>query len=151
MEASNITMFKDLDVSNNDCVLKVRILRPWRLKDNNKPGEDWSIEMILQDEIGERMQAYVRKACIPKHDVWLSENQSLIVRKPSLGANLSTYRYVDSPHKLCFTSETRLCISDEFKGHLYGLSFATIDDIKSKSIPHNGTIGYLDYLLPIHF
>ncbi|XP_076923448.1 uncharacterized protein LOC143585573 [Bidens hawaiensis] len=71
MEASNITMFKDLDVSNNDCVLKGRILRLWRLKDNNKIGEDWSIEMILQDEMGDMMQAYVRKACIPKHDVWL--------------------------------------------------------------------------------
>ncbi|XP_076944506.1 uncharacterized protein LOC143615209 [Bidens hawaiensis] len=143
MEASNITMFKDLDVSNNDCVLKVRILRLWRLKDNNKTGEDWSIEMILQDEMGDKMQAYVRKACIPKHDVWLGENQSLIVRKPSLGANLSIYRYVDSPHKLCFTSATRLCITDEFKGHLYGLSFATFDDIKAKNIPQNGTIGLL--------
>ncbi|XP_076920800.1 uncharacterized protein LOC143582026 [Bidens hawaiensis] len=48
---SSITMLKDLDVSNNDCVLKVRILRLWRLKDNNKTGEDWSIEMILQDEM----------------------------------------------------------------------------------------------------
>ncbi|XP_076959286.1 replication protein A 70 kDa DNA-binding subunit B-like [Bidens hawaiensis] len=75
MEASNITMFNGLDVSNNDCVLKVRILRLWRLKDNNKPGEYRSIEMILQDEMGHRMQAYVRKACIPKHDVWLAENR----------------------------------------------------------------------------
>ncbi|XP_076937304.1 uncharacterized protein LOC143604829 [Bidens hawaiensis] len=50
MEPSNITMFNNLDVTNNNCVLKVRILRLWRLKDNNKPGEDWSIEMILKDE-----------------------------------------------------------------------------------------------------
>ncbi|XP_076928928.1 uncharacterized protein LOC143593069 [Bidens hawaiensis] len=140
MEASKITMFKDLDVSNTDCVLKVCILRLWCLKENNKTGEDWSIEMILQDEMGDRMQAYVRKACIPKHNVWLGKNQSLIVRKPSLGANLSTYRYVDSPHKLCFTSETCLCITDEFKGQLYGLSLATFDDIKAKNIPQNGTI-----------
>ncbi|XP_076902249.1 uncharacterized protein LOC143556924 [Bidens hawaiensis] len=97
MEASNITMFNGLDVSNNDCVLKVRLLTLWHLKDNNKTGEDWSIEMILQDEMGHRMQAYIRKTCIPKHDVWLAENRSLIVRKPSLGANLSTYRYVNSP------------------------------------------------------
>ncbi|XP_076887172.1 uncharacterized protein LOC143537249 [Bidens hawaiensis] len=122
MEASNIT-------------------RLWRLKDNNKPREDWSIEMILEDEM-----TYVRKACIPKHDVWLAENRSLIVRKPSLGANLSTYRYVDSPHKLCFTSETRLSICDEFKGHLYGLSFATFDDIKAKNIPHNGTIDVIGHV-----
>ncbi|XP_076926797.1 uncharacterized protein LOC143590093 [Bidens hawaiensis] len=129
MEASNITMFKDLDVSNNDCVLKVCMLRLWRLKENNKPGEDWSIEMILQDEMGERMQAY-----------------SLIVRKPSFGANLSTYRYVDSPHKLCFTSETRLCISDEFKGHLYGLYLATFDDIKYKNIHQNVTIDVIGHV-----
>ncbi|XP_076946929.1 uncharacterized protein LOC143618719 [Bidens hawaiensis] len=133
MEASKITMFKDLDVSNTDCVLKVHILRLWRLKDNNKTGNDW-------------MQAYVRKACIPKHNVWLGENQSLIVRKPSLGANLSTYYYVDSPHKLYFTSETRLCITDEFKGQLYGLSFATFDDIKAKNIPQNGTIDVIGHV-----
>ncbi|XP_076929536.1 uncharacterized protein LOC143593980 [Bidens hawaiensis] len=147
METSIITMFNDLDVSNNDCVLKVRILRLWRLKDNNKLGEDWSIEMILQDEIGQRMQGYVRKTCIPKHDVWLAENRSLIVRKPSLGANLSTYRYVDNPHKLCFTSETRLSICDEFKGHIYGLSFATFDDIKTK----NDRLIYLSFLIINYF
>ncbi|XP_076899913.1 uncharacterized protein LOC143553910 [Bidens hawaiensis] len=102
--------------------------------------------MILQDEMGDKMQAYVRKACIPKHDVWLSENQSLIVRKPSLGANLSTYRYVDSPHKRCFTLETRLCITNEFKGHLYGLSLATFDDIKAKNIPQDGTIDVIGHV-----
>ncbi|XP_076955796.1 replication protein A 70 kDa DNA-binding subunit B-like [Bidens hawaiensis] len=146
MEAKNFTMFNSLDVSNNDCLLKVHILRLWRLKDNNKPGEDWSIEMILQDETGHRMQAYVRKPCIPKHDVWLAENRSLIVRKASLGANLSTYRVVDSPHKLCFTSETRLSICDEFKGHIYGLSFATFDDIKANNVTQNGTIDVIGHV-----
>ncbi|XP_076931958.1 uncharacterized protein LOC143597307 [Bidens hawaiensis] len=117
MEPSNITMFNNLDVTNNHCVLK-----------------------------GNRMQAYVRKACIPKHDVWLAENRSLIVRKASLGANLLTYRYVDSPHKLCFTLETRLSNSYEFKGHIYGLSFATFDDIKAKNIPQNGTIDVIGHV-----
>ncbi|XP_076934860.1 replication protein A 70 kDa DNA-binding subunit A-like, partial [Bidens hawaiensis] len=115
MEAKNFTMFNSLDVSNNDCLLKVRILRLWRLKDNNKPGEDWSIEMILQDETGHRMQAYVRKPCIPKHDVWLAENRSLIVRKASLG-------------------------------HIYGLSFATFDDIKAKNETQNGTIDVIGHV-----
>ncbi|XP_076941367.1 replication protein A 70 kDa DNA-binding subunit A-like [Bidens hawaiensis] len=102
--------------------------------------------MILQDETGHRMQVYVRKPCIPKHDVWLAENRSLIVRKASLGANLSTYRYVDNPHKLCFTSETRLSICDEFKCHIYGFSFATFDDIKAKNITQNGTIDVIGHV-----
>ena len=104
MEPTNITMLNQLDVLNNVCVLKVRILKLWRLKDNSKPGEDWSIETILQDENcivthslillyysynfvlmliimyrSDIIQAYVRKACIPKHAMWLGENRSLIV------------------------------------------------------------------------
>ena len=51
MEPINITMLNELDVVNSDCVLKVRILRLWRLKDNSKIGQDWSIEMIIQDEM----------------------------------------------------------------------------------------------------
>ncbi|XP_076903682.1 uncharacterized protein LOC143558810 [Bidens hawaiensis] len=61
MEPTNIIMLNQLDVLNSECMLK-----------------------------GNRMQAYVRKPCIPKHDVWLAENKSLIVRKASLGANIRT-------------------------------------------------------------
>ena len=100
---------------------------------------------------GERIQAYVRKACIPKHSVWLGENQALIVRKPSLGANMSTYPYVESPHKLCFSAETRICITDDFKGHLYGLSFTSFADILAKNVPEQGTIGYLHSLFRLNF
>ncbi|XP_076954785.1 uncharacterized protein LOC143629377 [Bidens hawaiensis] len=146
MEPTNITMLNQLDVLNSECILKVRILRLWRLKDNSKPAQDWSIEMIIQDEIGNRMQAYVRKPCIPKHDVWLAENKSLIVRKASLGANMSTYKYIDCPHKLCFTAETHLSNSYEFEGHLYGLKFVTFDDIKAKNFPQNGTIDVIGHV-----
>ncbi|XP_076886428.1 uncharacterized protein LOC143536278 [Bidens hawaiensis] len=92
---------------------------------------------------GNRMQAYVRKPCIPKHDVWLAENKSLIVRKASLGENMSTYKYIDCPHKLCFTAETHLSNSYEFEGHLYGLKFVTFDDIKAKNFPQNDVIGHV--------
>ena len=51
MEPTNITMLNQLDVVNSDCILKVRILRLWRLKDNSKIGQDWSIEMIIKDEM----------------------------------------------------------------------------------------------------
>ncbi|XP_076905906.1 uncharacterized protein LOC143561817 [Bidens hawaiensis] len=95
---------------------------------------------------GNKMQAYVRKPCIPKHDVWLAENKSLIVRKASLGANMSTYKYIDCPHKLCFTAETHLLNSYEFEGHLYGLKFVTFDDIKAKNFPQNGTIDLIGHV-----
>ncbi|XP_076917815.1 auxin-binding protein T85-like [Bidens hawaiensis] len=51
MEPTNITMLNQLDVLNSNCILKVRILKLWRLKDNSNPGEDWSIEIIVQDEM----------------------------------------------------------------------------------------------------
>ncbi|XP_076894221.1 uncharacterized protein LOC143546442 [Bidens hawaiensis] len=112
-------MLNQLDVINSDCILKVRILKLWHLNHNSKPGEDWSIEMIVQDEMGNKIQAYVRKLCIPKHDVWLGENRPLSVRKASLGANMPTYRYIDCPHKLCFTAETHLSNFYEFEDNVY--------------------------------
>ncbi|XP_076895912.1 uncharacterized protein LOC143548703 [Bidens hawaiensis] len=95
---------------------------------------------------GNRMQAYVRKPCIPKHDAWLAENKSLIIQKASLGANMSTYKYIDCRHKLCFTAETHLSNSYEFKGHLYGLKFVTFDDIKAKNFAQNRTIDVIGHV-----
>ncbi|KAL8201528.1 hypothetical protein R6Q57_012867 [Mikania cordata] len=48
--AFEITMLNNLDVSIDDYIIKVRILRKWRHPDRKYPNEDYSIEMILIDE-----------------------------------------------------------------------------------------------------
>ncbi|KAD2275724.1 hypothetical protein E3N88_41518 [Mikania micrantha] len=48
--APEITMLNHLDVSIDDYIIKVRILRKWRQSDRKIPNEDYSIEMILIDE-----------------------------------------------------------------------------------------------------
>ncbi|KAL8241991.1 hypothetical protein R6Q59_012293 [Mikania micrantha] len=48
--APEITMLNLLDVSIDNYIIKVRILRKWRQPDRKIPNEDYSIEMILMDE-----------------------------------------------------------------------------------------------------
>ncbi|KAL8268090.1 hypothetical protein R6Q59_001888 [Mikania micrantha] len=48
--APEITMLNHLDVSIDDYIIKVRILRKWHQPDRKIPNEDYSIEMILIDE-----------------------------------------------------------------------------------------------------
>ncbi|KAL8266249.1 hypothetical protein R6Q59_003593 [Mikania micrantha] len=59
--APEITMLNHLDVSIDDYIIKVRILRKWRQSDRKIPNEDYSIEMILIDEEGNKIQAHVLK------------------------------------------------------------------------------------------
>ncbi|KAK1410305.1 hypothetical protein QVD17_36840 [Tagetes erecta] len=50
MEHNNITLIKNVDLSNADLTMKLRIVRLWKLPDHINKKEVYSIEMILMDE-----------------------------------------------------------------------------------------------------
>ncbi|KAK1411398.1 hypothetical protein QVD17_37946 [Tagetes erecta] len=50
MEHNNITLIKNIHLTNDDLTLKLRIVRLWKLPDHINKKEVYSIEMILMDE-----------------------------------------------------------------------------------------------------
>lgn len=50
MAEENVTMLNALSLNDNDCKIKVKILKVWRRKMNGEENKFYSIEMILMDE-----------------------------------------------------------------------------------------------------
>ncbi|KAD3337479.1 hypothetical protein E3N88_32999 [Mikania micrantha] len=87
--APEITMLNNLDVSIDDYIIKVRILRKWRQPDRKYPNEDYSIEMILIDEEGNKILGHVLKKWFFRFEKYLNESDCRLIKRPSLGINLS--------------------------------------------------------------
>ncbi|KAK1414857.1 hypothetical protein QVD17_30618 [Tagetes erecta] len=87
MELQHFNLFNELDVAREDYTLKVRIIRLWRQPMFRNPTETYSIEMILLDEEGNRIQASVLNRFFNRFEQFLNERVCLIITKPQLGSN----------------------------------------------------------------
>ncbi|KAK9053468.1 hypothetical protein SSX86_030102 [Deinandra increscens subsp. villosa] len=85
--ALTITMLNELDISKRDPLIKVRIFRKWGQPNRKKPDENFSIEMIIMDEQGNRMQANVLKRWFSRFELNLEENACLLIKNSNLGLN----------------------------------------------------------------
>ncbi|CAI9282715.1 unnamed protein product [Lactuca saligna] len=61
MAAPNITFISDMDVTRDDLTFKLRVINLWHQMSFYNKYEIWSIEMILLDEHGNKIQAMVSK------------------------------------------------------------------------------------------
>ncbi|XP_023748618.1 uncharacterized protein LOC111896884 [Lactuca sativa] len=59
MSTTNITFIVDLDVTRDDLIIKVRVINHWKEMSFYNKNEIWSIELILVDEQGSKIQASV--------------------------------------------------------------------------------------------
>ncbi|KAD7117854.1 hypothetical protein E3N88_05122 [Mikania micrantha] len=138
--AAEITMLNHLDVSVDDYIIKVRIIRKWRQPDRKNPNEDYSIEMILIDEEGNKIQAHVLKKWFFRFEKYLNENDCLLIKRPSLGLNQSKYKFVDNPNKVNFNYQTYVSKCNDFVGQEHGFSFSSFQNVIDNLLPENITI-----------
>ncbi|XP_076926377.1 uncharacterized protein LOC143589524 [Bidens hawaiensis] len=141
MEAQKFTMLHEIDVlRSTPSTIKVKLLKVWSVKDNNKPNEDFLIEMVFMDESGNRMQSTVFKQDIFRFKRYLNENATLTIVNPSLGSNASNYKVIDSPDKLVLNSSTHVNPCSQFDGPTLGFKFYSFKSVIDKEIPLKATI-----------
>ncbi|KAK1441251.1 hypothetical protein QVD17_07095 [Tagetes erecta] len=92
MEHNNITLIKNIHLTNDDLTLKLRIVRLWKLPDHINKKEVYSIEMILMDEEGTKITGTVSKRFLSKFTRLLNENINIFVIKPNFGSVRSSYK-----------------------------------------------------------
>ncbi|KAK1406581.1 hypothetical protein QVD17_42017 [Tagetes erecta] len=122
MEHNNITLIKNVDLSNADLTMKLRIVRLWKLPDHINKKEVYSIEMILVDE------------------------------EPNFGSVRSLYQYVDNNNKVVFVSSTKVERCNVFNGPQHGFSFTSLKAINEHSVSEDlsiDVIGEVQDLQPI--
>ncbi|XP_047074118.1 uncharacterized protein LOC124683696 [Lolium rigidum] len=73
MAASGYSLLKEVDEGSQKWKIRTRIARLWEHCDENKNGELVRLHMVLVDEKGDGIHAYVPKPQIPKFQPLLKE------------------------------------------------------------------------------
>nr|KAJ0205311.1 hypothetical protein LSAT_V11C500252890 [Lactuca sativa] len=107
MAASNLTFIPDLDVTRDDLTFKLRVINLWHQMCFYKKTEIWSIEMILLDEKGNKIQATVSKRNIYRFKYILKEGMAFYIKGPDFAAlKIDAFRLTPQDQKLTFVQQT---------------------------------------------
>ncbi|XP_024978977.1 replication protein A 70 kDa DNA-binding subunit A-like [Cynara cardunculus var. scolymus] len=140
MAGNNITFINNLDIQKDDFTVKVRIVRLWKQPVFKNPDEIYSIEMILMDEEGTKIQANVLQKWVPKFRNLLQERAAVFIKNPTIAGYATKYQLVDNTNKLNLYYKTSVSNCRDFKGSIFGFSFVKFENIKSKSIPEHTAV-----------
>nr|XP_043615931.1 uncharacterized protein LOC122587831 [Erigeron canadensis] len=77
MASKNPVMIRELHTNHNSCSITVRIIRLWKQPVYGNVNNIGSIEMIIMDAAGQRIQASVRKNVIPTFEKLLVEGGAI--------------------------------------------------------------------------
>ncbi|KAJ9551434.1 hypothetical protein OSB04_015479 [Centaurea solstitialis] len=127
--------FKILDALNfiheintqNDCLkIKVRIVRIWK--------QSFSLDMILIDEKGKKIQGTIKAKLIHNFERFLAEGSIVVLSNFGVAENSGNYRIINHPCKLNFYHTTTVKKIEVFDGPVYGFGFVKFHDINNKKI-----------------
>ncbi|KAK9050036.1 hypothetical protein SSX86_030995 [Deinandra increscens subsp. villosa] len=121
--------FTDLELSNNNHKLKVKILKTWRRPVFNDPKHTYSLEFVCADEQGNRAQGSCLALFFYRFERFLEEQNVLTIKKPLLGSNRGSWTVINSPLKICFNSESQLALSPQWSGSRHSFSFTDFKTI----------------------
>ncbi|CAI9303152.1 unnamed protein product [Lactuca saligna] len=86
MSTTNISFIADLDVTRDDLSIKVRVINHWKQMSFYNKNEIWSIELILVDEQGRKIQASVPKKFLYRFKKILKDGKSYYITSPSFAS-----------------------------------------------------------------
>ncbi|XP_035841273.1 uncharacterized protein LOC118488168 [Helianthus annuus] len=147
MEQRAITLLKNLNLNQDDYTIKVRIVRLWSRPAFNDSRKVYCYDMILMDEEGTKIQAFVLAKTAREYEQLLKEKQCLFIRNPSLGENRQKVKYVHISTKINLNSNAIVSVCDEPVGSEWGFDFSPfssiVEDPTDDSKSFKSPIGYL--------
>ncbi|KAM0062474.1 putative nucleic acid-binding protein [Helianthus debilis subsp. tardiflorus] len=138
---SEITFLKDLHPSRSEFTIQIRVLRAWNRMSFKNENEIYALEMLVVDEEGTRRQGTCLKTFLKKFGPLLQEGSTVIIKNPTLGDNLSSFKYVDCPHKICLYYNSKVIKCNDFLGSDNGFSFTPFSSILDKTFQNTQPIG----------
>ncbi|MFS7947475.1 putative nucleic acid-binding protein [Helianthus anomalus] len=135
------SIYVDLHPSRSEFTIKIRILRAWNRMSFKNENEIYALEMLVVDEEGSRRQRTCLKTFLKKFGPLLQEGSTVIIKNPTLGDNLSSFKYVDCPHKICLYYDSKVIKCNDFLGSDNGFSFTLFSSILDKTFQNTQPIG----------
>ncbi|KAF3555645.1 hypothetical protein F2Q69_00012729 [Brassica cretica] len=126
-----ITNVCDLKPFKSTWKIRVKILRLW--KQYSATG-GLTIEMVLIDSNGVKINASVKKDLVNQFDSFLSQGSSKILINFSLNPSCGSYRTTIHPYKIGFLSTTRVRCCDALPDELTGFEPVNYRDILDGSL-----------------
>ncbi|KAJ9535597.1 hypothetical protein OSB04_un001264 [Centaurea solstitialis] len=113
--------------TQNDCLkIKVRIVRIWK--------QSFSLDMILMDEKGKKIQGTIKAKLIHNFERFLAEGSIVVLSNFGVAENSGNYCIINHPCKLNFYHTTTVKKIEVFDGPVYGFGFVKFHDINNKKI-----------------
>ncbi|KAJ1430916.1 Nucleic acid-binding, OB-fold [Sesbania bispinosa] len=110
--------------------LKVRVVRLWKSCSKNDPKKVFSLEMVLVDAEGARIQASIRKPMIRKFADVVVEGEVYKMIHFVVVKNLGNIRATKHEFKLIFNSRTTVFRAESQLIPEFGLSLSSSEDIR---------------------
>ncbi|CAH1414928.1 unnamed protein product [Lactuca virosa] len=124
MAAQNVTFVVDVDVTSDDLAFKLRVINLWKQMSVYNKDEIYSIEMILIDEQGNKIQATVSTKNIYKFKDILKDGHAFYIKSPIFASQrINALRLTRLHHKLNFVNNTVITKCDDFSGPTFGFEF----------------------------
>lgn len=139
-------------VSNRECIrLLVRVVRLWTVPLFNNPAHASSLEMLLIDERGGRIQATVRKPLLHRFSSLLEEGCCYKIVYFNVVPNSGGYRASTHDFKLVFLFKTTVVRKKDPSIPLFGLNCIPFGEILNYNDNHEyliDVIGLLTVVFP---
>ncbi|KAL2896541.1 Replication protein A 70 kDa DNA-binding subunit [Bienertia sinuspersici] len=102
--------------------IKVRIIRLWEVPNYNNPNVVDSIELVLVDEKGSRIQASIRKTIMQRFSNMVKDGSCRVIAKFGLISNIGKHRATNHSYKLNFFFKTVVRECEDVELPLHGLN-----------------------------
>ncbi|CAI9297546.1 unnamed protein product [Lactuca saligna] len=150
MATPNVTFIADVDVLRDDLTLKVRVINLWKHMSFYNKDEIWSIELILLDEQGSKIQATVWKKFLYRFKNILKDGSTFYITSPSFASQKSgCFKITPQDQKLTFVQNTVLKECAEFSGSTFGFSFVDYQTVMSLLHPEDIYVDVIGFVVAI--
>ncbi|CAI9279146.1 unnamed protein product [Lactuca saligna] len=146
----DFTLIRDLDVLKDNFTMKLRVIRLWTLDNYYNKNELFSIELILMDEEGNKIQGYVPKAYIYKFKKLLKEGESFIIKSPNLAKTQErSFQLTNQLQKLALNLDSIVTPCDNFSGSVNGFDFVEYRAIIDGTVPDNMSLDVIGLVVVV--
>ncbi|GKC41354.1 replication protein A 70 kDa DNA-binding subunit B [Tanacetum coccineum] len=153
----NMTQLCDLDLMLDDAKILAHVINIWMSHPKQRPNEVWSLDAVLQDQMGNRVQATVRNQDIKKFQPILDEGACYRISNFGIGENGGNIPLLDHRYKLSFFKNTALTRVGIFDSNPRGFRFEHFGAFTSRKISERelcdviGTIVSISDAIPFNY
>ncbi|PWA84263.1 replication protein A 70 kDa DNA-binding subunit B [Artemisia annua] len=128
-----ITMISQIDPMLDDVKIVVSVISIWKSHPFGKPNQTWGVEVILQDQEGNRIQASIKADSMNRFNAILDEGSCYRISNFGVGENGGKFPLLSHKFKISFFKNTAVTRVNNFDNNQRGFCFEPFTNFNLKS------------------